>query len=126
MKVLSLLIALFALAGCGGTMPVSGAIYADVQGPVGATSNPRGSLKGEACATSYLGMVALGDASITAAAKAGGINTISYVEHHSTNILGIINKYCTQVIGHKGVSKSAQAKGMTAPAAAAPAADPEM
>ena len=104
------------LAGCASTQPAGGFIYADVQGPVGATSLPKGPLRGESCAASYLGAVALGDASITAAAREGGINLISHIEHASTSILFFYNKYCTIVWGHKGGQKAAPAAPANPPA----------
>lgn len=118
MKLLSAMLVLLTLSGCASTQPVGGIIYSDVKGPVAATNRPRGTANGEACATSYLGLVAMGDASITAAANAGGVAAISHVEQHSTNILGIIHKYCTWVWG---VSKTAKAS-KAAPATTAPAA----
>jgi hypothetical protein len=110
---LAVILSVVFVCGCASTQPVSGILYSDVDGPVAVTSNSRGPAHGEACATSYLGLVAMGDASITAASKAGGIMTISYVEQHSSNILGIIVKYCTHVWGYS------RAKGEKAAAAAA-------
>lgn len=89
------------MVSCAGG-PVSGLLYSDVMGPVNATGTMRGPLHGEACAASYLGLVAMGDASISAAAKAGSVNQISHVEHSFTSILGLYSKYCTIVYGSKG------------------------
>src|SRR5690606_5032457 len=55
--------------------------------------------RGEACASSSLGAVAQGDASIRAAAEKGGITKIAYVDSRSTNVFGIYAKYCTIVWG---------------------------
>lgn len=107
------------LSGCASTQPVGGMLYADVKGPVAATSNPRGPATGEACATSYLGLVALGDASIQAAAQKGGVLSISHVDHKSTNLLGLINTYCTQVWGSKGAARPPASVGAPRPAAPA-------
>lgn len=104
-KLLLLLPALFLMSACGTTAPVPGMIYADVKGPVAATHTKQGMVEGRSCATSYLGLIAMGDASITTAAMNGGIKKISAVDHHSSNILGIINEYCTIVYGHKGRKK---------------------
>lgn len=90
------------IVGCASGQPVSGLLYSDVQGPVNATGAMKGNLHGEACAASYLGLIALGDASISAAAKAGGVNQISHVDHTWTNILGLYAQYCTHVWGSKG------------------------
>ena len=94
---LSLLGAL-AFTGCASTAPVQGSLFAEVNGPIGATGEKTGRKSGEACAQSFFGLVAMGDASITAAAKAGGIRTISHVDQHSTNIIGF-HTFCTKVYG---------------------------
>ena len=49
-----------------------------------------GSKEGKACAQSILGLVAQGDASIKAAAAAGGITKVSSVDHYTRNMLGVI------------------------------------
>lgn len=87
------------LSGCQAVMsPAVGLLYADVKGPVTATSSA-GSKQGKACARSILGIVATGDASIEAAKRAGGIREVTSVDHHTTNILGIIGDFCTVVTG---------------------------
>jgi len=58
-----------------------------------------GAKEGKACAESILGLIARGDASIEAAAKEGGITTVTTVSHHTTNMLGIIGEFCTIVHG---------------------------
>jgi hypothetical protein len=95
---LALLAPMFGCAGAG-TGPVSGWAWADVHGPVD-SEGAVGGKKGEACATSYLGVVALGDASIATAAANGGIKSVTNVDQHTTNMLGIIVKYCTIVSGN--------------------------
>ena len=50
-------------------------------------------------ATSILALIATGDASIEAAAKAGNIKTIKYVDWSAKNILGIYGEYTTTVYG---------------------------
>ena len=106
------------LTACATVGPVGGALYANVQGPVDATANPRGPAHGEACATSYFGIVGVGDASISTAAKKGGVTRISHVDQHSNNILGYMT-YCTHVWGSKG---AAAATATATPATATPAA----
>ncbi|MBU1172390.1 MAG: TRL-like family protein [Proteobacteria bacterium] len=54
---------------------------------------------GEASMVNYLGLVAKGDASITAAAANGGIKTIHTVDYKYNSILGIINTTTTIVTG---------------------------
>lgn len=86
-------------AGCQAVMaPATGVIYADVKGPIAATSTA-GTKRGQACARSILGMVATGDASIEAAKRAGKIEEVASVDHHTTNLLGIIGEFCTVVTG---------------------------
>lgn len=68
--------------------------------PVNATSNSVGSKVGTASATGYLGVLFFNqDASIQAAAKAGGISKISTVDIKTTNILNLIITYKTIVTG---------------------------
>lgn len=88
------------LSSCGGinTRPI-GTVYADVSDPVAATSSS-GARVGEATSTSYLGVVALGDSSIDAAKRNGGISSVSSVDVKRKNILGIITSYTTVVRGN--------------------------
>ncbi len=82
-----------------GTVCGAGAIYTDVQSGVTATSNNVGSKVGTASATSVLGIIATGDASINAAATNAGIKKISHVDQHHKSILGIFTKYDIFVYG---------------------------
>jgi len=59
----------------------------------------KGSKVGTSEATSILGMVATGDASIEAAKNNGGITKVSHVDFNSDNILGVYGKYTTTVYG---------------------------
>ncbi len=61
---------------------------------------------GEACATSILGVVATGDASIDTAKKNGGVAQVTAVDHHTKSILGVYAKFCTIVYGKKGASSA--------------------
>lgn len=79
--------------------PVSGFIYTGVSAPVSATSNQAGSREGRSCASSILGIIATGDASIEAARRAGGISQISAVDEETTSVLGVYASYCTIVRG---------------------------
>jgi hypothetical protein len=58
-----------------------------------------GAKTGQATMTNYVGLVATGDASITAAAQNGGIKKVKTVDYHYDSILGIINKTTTIVTG---------------------------
>jgi hypothetical protein len=56
--------------------------------------------KGESCAMSILGLIAVGDASIDTARRNGGIRSISSVNEHWTSILaGLYSSKCTVVTG---------------------------
>ncbi len=84
---------------CGTTTRPIGTVYADVSDPVAVSGNS-GSRVGEATSTSYFGVVALGDSSIEAAKRAGGISTVSSVDVKRKNILGVISTYTTVVRGN--------------------------
>ena len=88
-------------SGCAmsNSTPVTGFAYSGTQGATAATSNTVGSKTGQSCATSYVGVVGLGDASIAAAAKAGGITTISTVDSDNFAVIGVYAKNCTVVTG---------------------------
>lgn len=82
MKKLLILISSSALlCSCGGGLSdrPMGMLYANVSDPVAVTSSS-GSRTGVATATSYLGLVAVGDSSISAAKAQGGISTVSSVD----------------------------------------------
>jgi hypothetical protein len=99
---LPLCCAVLALAsGCAASAssPVTASIYNASKGATAATSNDLGSKTGQSCATSILGIIGSGDASVASAAKAGGITKISAVDSDNSGILGIYAKNCTVVSG---------------------------
>jgi hypothetical protein len=101
MKVLSttaLLGSVVLLTGCASPMPV-GAWYTGVKLPVAASSNAGYTKTGQAKATSVLGLVATGDASIEAAKANGGISVVTHVDYEAKNILGLFGTYTTTVYG---------------------------
>ncbi|MEQ1507030.1 MAG: TRL-like family protein [Myxococcota bacterium] len=103
-KLLAVPLLLMVFTGCAsvsfmGQGVANGGIYASATTPIHATQNDVGKKKGEACATSILGLITTGDATIRAAADAGGIKDISAVDGSIMNILGIYAKYCTIVSG---------------------------
>lgn len=55
--------------------------------------------KGQACASSILGIIATGDASIDAARRNGGIRSIANVDEEYFGVLGIYASVCTNVYG---------------------------
>jgi TRL-like protein family len=80
--------------------PLSGYFYSAVDWD-GKVSNP-GVMEektGIACADSYLGLVALGDASIAAAKQAGNISKVSSVDHTAKSYFVFYGQYCTVVRG---------------------------
>lgn len=101
----ALVVCLAMLSGCagyyGGTLvrPSMGGLYADLTAPISVESDKAGSKCGTAMSSSILGWVATGDSSIETAAKNGGITTISHVDYHFKNILGIYSEFTTKVYG---------------------------
>lgn len=89
------------LSSCAMSMmqPVTGTIYSEVKGPLAVTGNSGSSKVGTAECQSILGAVALGDASIEAAAKEAGITKIHHVDTESKSILGIIAWFKVVVYG---------------------------
>jgi len=79
--------------------PLTGVVYTDVKSPVAVTDSESSSKVGTSEATSILGIVATGDASVETAAKAAGITEIHHVDAHATSILGVFAKYKIYVYG---------------------------
>ena len=100
------LVGLLAMAtsGCaafahGGDSLVTGYIYSGYKTD-GQIGNGEAATKtGEACASSILGLVATGDASVSAAKAEGGIKEVSHVDHDVFSVLGIYATTCTIVVG---------------------------
>lgn len=103
MKKVSSIVAVCALlvtaVGCATTYP-RGSLYTDVGLPVNATSNGQGSKVGTASATSILGLIATGDATIEAAKQNGNISEVTHVDWDAHSILGIIGTYTVTVYGN--------------------------
>jgi hypothetical protein len=105
MKVLLalLIVAPFLLGGCAmAPSPMNGFFYTDVKYPShyqGADTLGPGAKTGTATAQNILGLVAVGDASIEAACKAGGISKIHTVDHQGWSILIFYAKWTTIVTG---------------------------
>jgi hypothetical protein len=85
-------------AAAGGNGGVTGFLYSSYKMGGNVAAGP-GTKMGQACASSILGIVGTGDASISAAKKAGGINTVAYVDHDVSGILGFYATSCTIVYG---------------------------
>lgn len=94
---LFILTALF--TGCAAQTPI-GFIITDNTLPLQAGDAAAKRTKvGTATSQSYLAMIAVGDCSINAAAKNGGITKINHVDWKVKNILGFIGEYTTTVYG---------------------------
>ena len=90
--------ALLSLSGCMTTpYPVAGMWTQDVRVTLDGKI-ASGSKEGKACATSYMGMFATGDASVEAAAANGGITNVQSVEA-LVNARILIGTFCTIVRG---------------------------
>lgn len=78
-----------------GSVGLVGSIYTGNTEPVAVTSNAIGSKVGTAQCTSVLGIVAIGDGGINAAAKDGGIKVVSHVDVKTISVLGLftVQKY---------------------------------
>jgi hypothetical protein len=92
-----------ASTGCamasGGNGAVMGAVYSAYKMGGNIGSGTGGSKTGQACATSYVGFAAIGDATVAAAKAAGGITSVSHVDHDNFSVLGLYAKTCTIVVG---------------------------
>ena len=78
---------------------VCGFVYKDATEAGVGFANGSASKRGVATATSYFGIVALGDCSVNAAAKNGKISNITYYDTHVKNICGF-KKLTTRVYGN--------------------------
>jgi hypothetical protein len=98
-----LLVALFCFVatGCATYLP-TGVLYTEVTAPISVASD--GNLDytkvGESKATTILGLVATGDASLEAAMRDGGITEVKHVEYDVKNILGLFGECKTIVYGN--------------------------
>ncbi len=79
--------------------PLLGMVYNETTYGDTVTSHDAGTKEGKACASSVLGIVATGDASIQAAKNNGGITKVTHVDHSAKNILGITSEWCTIIRG---------------------------
>ncbi len=90
---------LFSSCAMSRRAPLTGLLYTSTKAPGFVTGNAGATKVGTAEAMSILGLVATGDASIDAAAKAAGISKIHHVDEECTAILGSIAKYKSHVYG---------------------------
>ncbi|MBN2506081.1 MAG: TRL-like protein family [Verrucomicrobia bacterium] len=93
------------LSGCAMVAPsaqsgtLTGGLYTSVSTPHWVTTNTGSTKSGSASASSILGIVATGDASIQAAAASAGITKIHHVDQKIERILFFWAKYTVTVYG---------------------------
>jgi hypothetical protein len=89
------------LTGCAypWASPLLGGVYTGVEANQAATANPVGAKRGEACAISILGLIAIGDASAATAARNANITKIGLVDSDMMGVLGLFARHCTVVHG---------------------------
>ena len=87
-----------ACAGCG-KAPVVGGSYTDVKDGMGVTGNAGSGKVGTAEVKGYVGLVALGDASIQTAARDAGITRIHHVDYQAKSYVGVYTIYTVIVYG---------------------------
>lgn len=83
------------VASCGSM----GMIYTDYTTAGTATSNTLGTKVGQSQRTSVLGLVAIGNSGIQAAAKSAGIKKVSHVDVREFSVLGLFSTVTTYVYG---------------------------
>lgn len=88
------------LTGCQPVAsPLMGIFFNDTKYGYIATTDTDATKEGKACAQSIMGLVAQGDASISAAKAAGGITQVAHIDYTAHSILGIVADFCTIVKG---------------------------
>lgn len=99
-------VAMTSLSGCAGLAFMNKGIigspaelYSDTMANELVTENALSNKMGEGCATSILGIVTTGDASVSSAAAKAGITRVAAVDNKFNNILGLFAKYCIVVVG---------------------------
>jgi len=96
----ALLAAALLLNGCvvAPVMPPRGVLYTDQYAPL-FSGQKSGTKEGRSSAFSILFLVAVGDASLTAALRNGGIEEIRYTDYRVENYLLVFQRYTTIVRG---------------------------
>lgn len=93
---------ILALSGCASTgfsSTTGYAVIAFYKEGVDATEHDVNDKTGKACTNNILGVIAIGDASVEAAKRAGGIKKVASVDKDIMNILGLFGQNCTIVTG---------------------------
>lgn len=98
-KTLLLVLVGLIISGCA-ISPVNGLVTTQTKwGGTIVDQNVKTINQGQACVTSYFGLFAKGDASVSAAQENGNIEKVSMIEHSTFNLLFLYNRYCTIVTG---------------------------
>lgn len=96
---LTVLVITLAFVGCSHPYVPPGFIVTNASGPFSVTENQAGTKTGDATAHGILGIISVGDASTSRAAREGNITKIRTVDVKSFNLLGIYYSYTTVVTG---------------------------
>jgi hypothetical protein len=99
-KGLSMMLVSMLLCGCATPYPM-GLIYTELQTPnsVATMDDIAYTKVGVGKVITVLGLVAIGDASLRSATRAGQITRIKYVDYSVRNICGIYGEYIITVYG---------------------------
>jgi hypothetical protein len=89
------------LVGCSPVMsPITGIVFTELKAPFYAgDGQDLGSKEGRAECRGYLGLVAIGDASIKKAMEEGKITNVKAIDYEAFNILGVFCRFVTIVYG---------------------------
>jgi hypothetical protein len=87
--IVALVVLLVSATGCVSVMmPAQGSVYADVAWSQDITANAGATKSASATATSFFGIVALGDVTVSTLAAKAGITKIHHIDTHTKNIIG--------------------------------------
>jgi hypothetical protein len=107
MRIVSLLAVMFVLVlattGCysAPVVPPVGMLYSDIDAPLTTEYSAQNVTmkEGMASSMSILGLIAWGDCSVEAAAKAGSLGQVNYADYHYFNVLGVYQKFTVKAYG---------------------------
>jgi hypothetical protein len=93
-------------SGCAGiysapVMPPQAFVFTNIKAPIDIDANgsPMPSKKGESSSINVLGIVAVGDASVKAAADDGGLVRVEHIDYEFLNVLGVFSKFTVIAYG---------------------------
>jgi hypothetical protein len=98
------LLGCLSLGACAYNAPVippSGLLFSNYAAPidVDVDQSTIGKKLGESSSYSILGLIAFGDASVTAAAEDGGLSRVDHLDYSYTNFLFIYHSFTTRAYG---------------------------